>query len=360
MAPKPPHQDPSIGIRELQTLLHMDVISGEFDEATRNAVMTFRRLHHMEFVSVDKMSDVDEATLAAIKSSQEELTKIAANRHQWPPLHLSSGAAANDFAHLLTVNGFLAKPVIVLDAGHGRYKLDAQRPNQFFKGKKLHAPNGTEYVYDGSTPILPGTWYQDPGAKSANGKVVEADVALAVTLKLAKKLREAGFDVRLTRSSADQIMESRFDARLNTAMGEKALHLVIHVDDDPHRKFPGVIAYYGTATPETSQSRQFAAAIGGNQTLPHHTDLLDPFLLGDVPASLVEIGNLCDPKDAKYVASEAGQENISTRILDGVLRYYQSARAANPTLPWLVPEHPSLQPLPAVHKSTTPHRHHRR
>jgi N-acetylmuramoyl-L-alanine amidase len=168
-----------------------------------------------------------------------------------------------------------------------------------------------------------------------DGAACEANITYGVTHKLAQKLRAAGIIVIETRPTPNAVVESRFDARLDAGAEQKMLHLSIHVDDNPTRSMKGVVAYYSKYTYDDSRSRDFARALGGGQTLPHDTDLLDPFVLGNVPAALVEIGNVRDSNECMTLCSEEGQEEMADKLYRSIIAYYKNLRAELPHLPAL-------------------------
>ena len=81
----------------------------------------------------------------------------------------------------------------------------------------------------------------DPGAIGPR-RVREKDVALAMARRLARKLREAGFEVVLTRSDDRFLALEERTAIANTARGD--LFVSVHANAHPRRNRSGVETYF--------------------------------------------------------------------------------------------------------------------
>lgn len=200
-----------------------------------------------------------------------------------------------------------------------------------------------------------------PGALGARG-LYEVSYNDTVTGRVAQALKSAGFNVVLTRTPLQEIgLESRSQVA-NSAYAD--LFLAIHHDStqlkylekfkvgklDAYRTTSAISGYsvfVSQLNPHFARSLRFARLLAGGLhslgRLPalHHAEpvagenreLLDAKLgiyrfdqlvvlkKADIPAVLLEVGVIPDPKDEAYISDENNQIAMTTAIVTAVQRF---------------------------------------
>jgi N-acetylmuramoyl-L-alanine amidase len=216
--------------------------------------------------------------------------------------------------------------------------------------------------------IDPGHGGDDPGAIGAE-RLLEKDVTLAVSLDLAARLRDRGFEVVLTREDDRTLgLEER------TALAEAAgadVFVSVHVNSAPERSVSGIETYYLDASSERHTlrvaARENAVPVASLDPLQRalaglrvgetqhrsaglaaaiHAELVrgvrssvgavrdlgvkqGPFhvlFLSEAPSALVEIGFLTHPRESQRLASRLYRAVVAEQIARGLSRY-RSAHA---------------------------------
>ena len=161
----------------------------------------------------------------------------------------------------------------------------------------------------------------DGGAVGVNG-VSEKDLNLAVTLELARLLREAGFEVILTRTDdclllyegqdiAGHRKENDLKNRLAIAKNNPdAIFVSIHMNTFGVSKYSGLQVYYA----DNTESRRLAYAVQGavverlqpdNHRVPHAASSSIYLLENAVgTAVLVECGFLSNPEECALLSQK--------------------------------------------------------
>ncbi len=211
--------------------------------------------------------------------------------------------------------------------------------------------------------IDPGHGGRDPGAVGPHGER-EKDITLAVGKKLAKRLREEGFEVFLTR---DEDIFIPLEERTAFANKKKAdLFISIHVNSNPNKTLDGVETYFlnmtkddyaikvaatenATVTKSLSdlqfiindlmlnskinESSKFATYVQNSIISSHrksdHTcqnhgvkQALFFVLVGaQMPAILIETGFITNPTESKLLQKETYQNSIIDGIIHGIHAY---------------------------------------
>jgi N-acetylmuramoyl-L-alanine amidase len=101
----------------------------------------------------------------------------------------------------------------------------------------------------------------DPGAIGRRG-LQEKDVTLDIARKVAKELKEAGFDVIMTRSSDRFLQLEERTALANTSRGD--LFVSIHANANPRRNRSGIETYVLNVTDDRYATRLAARENGAN------------------------------------------------------------------------------------------------
>ena len=209
----------------------------------------------------------------------------------------------------------------------------------------------------------PGHGGKDPGARGRGG-VKEKDVVLRVSRLLRDRLRQAGFEVVMTRERDEYLsLEERTDVA-NRLKGD--LFISIHANASPNRKTTGVETYlldtrYDRQTARVA-ARENGTSIGQLNELQRilaslrlgyheryavrlareiHESLLEslrgsyrgtsdlgvkhgPFLvlfMADMPAILVEVGFVSNRAEARRLSSKAFARAAAAGIANGIVRY---------------------------------------
>ncbi|MCF6095281.1 N-acetylmuramoyl-L-alanine amidase CwlD [Microaerobacter geothermalis] len=186
--------------------------------------------------------------------------------------------------------------------------------------------------------IDPGHGGPDGGAVSKNG-LVEKDVTLPISFYLRDFLQEAGALVIMTRE-ADTDLASENTKGLSRRKTEdlhnrariikdKAADLLIsiHLNSFPSQRWYGAQTFYH---PGRKENGILAYLIQDEirRTLQNTTRKAkrksDVFLLksSEIPAVLVEVGFLSNPREANLLSKEQYQKKVALSIYQGILRYY--------------------------------------
>lgn len=186
---------------------------------------------------------------------------------------------------------------------------------------------------DGKIIVLdPG--HGGPGDDGAvhNG-VREADVNLAVGLKLRDRLVAAGAKVIMTRTTDACVAQPGSDvpvdlqARVDKAsVNDADIFISIHSNSHPKPETAGIITFYPPERPTN-----FAQAI--QEGLIYETGAVDKkirpanfYVLrnNEVPAVLIEMGFLTNKAEALKLADCQYQDTLADGIYKGIVRYFVS------------------------------------
>ncbi|NLK07470.1 MAG: cell wall hydrolase [Firmicutes bacterium] len=186
--------------------------------------------------------------------------------------------------------------------------------------------------------IDPGHGGYDPGAVSIYG-ALEKDIVLDIAQHLKVFLNQASVFTILTReaddsadSSADVLLtRKRQDLleRVDLANQAKAdLFISIHCNSFPQSIWSGAQVFYYPGREEskllaTAIQTELVARLGPNRRKANAGDYR---VIKDthMPAVVVEVGFLSNPKEAKLLAEPDYQIRVAEAIYHGILRYYRS------------------------------------
>ena len=208
--------------------------------------------------------------------------------------------------------GAAPRPVVVLDPGHD-----------------LHANLRTEPIGPGSATrkILDGG-----GTSGVVSGTTEAELNLAVALRLRMLLQHAGIRVVMTRATtAGTSMGNIARARIANR-AHAALFLRIHADGsaDPraagtHTLYPALHAGWTDDVYASSKraagivQRELVRALGfPNRGLQERSDFTG-FNWADVPVILVEMGFMTNPREDRLLATEAYRQRAAVGLCRGTL-----------------------------------------
>lgn len=169
----------------------------------------------------------------------------------------------------------------------------------------------------------PGHGGSDPGAIGPDG-VREKDVTLALANRLRQDMVAAGIDVQMTRTrDVDLDLHPRVD--IGDAFGSDVF-ISIHANAIPNPAVRGIQTYY-----YNSDSERLATLIQHSLVTrlkaPDRGVHRDNFVVvkyNRMPACLVEIGYITNPKEELLIESAGYQEKAARAILAGVQTYFKA------------------------------------
>lgn len=203
--------------------------------------------------------------------------------------------------------------------------------------------NEVEYALAGRTILIdPGHGGFDAGA-SANG-VIEKDVNLAISLKLADVVRENGGNAVLTRDSdvstadnsrSDGTSKKASDLKRRKEMAEECdadVMISIHMNKFEQSKYWGAQVFYAENSEESKklgeviQSTMPKVLNDGNDRRAKKSDGSIYLLKNTVcPTVIVECGFLSNQNEAEKLTDEAYRKKVAEAICDGVIAYFDYA-----------------------------------
>lgn len=206
--------------------------------------------------------------------------------------------------------GSLSGRVICIDPGHAST-----------------TDSGTEPIGPGATEMK----VKDPGGTSgAVTGVREPVVTLAISLQLKQLLEAEGATVVMTRSGPDFTGGNRERAQVANQAGAD-LFIRVHADgsSDPSRS--GVSTLYPASIPgwtDDIHGASLAAAAAVQSSLVAGLGASDlgtvarsditGFNWADVPAILVEVGFMSNPREDQLLNDPAYQQRVAAALLDGI------------------------------------------
>ena len=177
------------------------------------------------------------------------------------------------------------------------------------------------------------------GAATPDG-VSESEIVFALSLRLMDRLEAQGAQVSLTREDDDG-WGPCIDQRGQHAQQVGAEVLVsVHADGGPpeghgfHVIHPGEVAGYndGLVAPSADLARDLRDALQdagrppatyvGTDGLHQRADI-GTLNHADVPAVMVEVGNLRHPDEAALLTDDAGQETVADALAAGIVAYLE-------------------------------------
>jgi N-acetylmuramoyl-L-alanine amidase len=206
-----------------------------------------------------------------------------------------------------------SRPVVVLDPGHD-----------------LRANLRTEPIGPGSsTPkILDGG-----GTSGVVTRIREADLNLAVALRLQGMLERAGIRVVMTRTTTSHTSTGNIARARIANRAHASLFLRIHADGSPdartagtHTLYPALHAgwtddvYAASKRAAVVVQRELVRALGfPDRGLQERADFTG-FNWSDVPVILVEMGFMTNPTEDRLLATAAYRQRAAAGLCRGTLR----------------------------------------
>ncbi len=201
------------------------------------------------------------------------------------------------------------------------------------------------FLFDGDVTVCidPGHGYDDPGALSDyTGDLYEKDINLAVSLSLAEKLSELGYEVVMTRDSDSPGPDMEPDGRglytldpnertawVNNSDADLFISLHCNVAQNSPSTVGTQIYYCSDTSPE---SADFAGLLCETLRSDMPTQRCDPkdtnssssfAVIRDitVPCLLVEMGFISSPDEAAKLCDPAWQDGFASALANGISRY---------------------------------------
>ncbi|HPT82815.1 MAG TPA: N-acetylmuramoyl-L-alanine amidase CwlD [Limnochordia bacterium] len=178
----------------------------------------------------------------------------------------------------------------------------------------------------------------DPGAVSPKG-VLEKDITLAIARELEHLLSRAAVFVIMVRQGDYDLADSseqhlltrkRQDLERRVRIAEEAgadLYLSIHANFFPSSIWSGAQTFYYESDPAGERlakciQAELVKRLGPNTRAAKVGDFR---VLRDtsMPAALVEVGFLSNPREAELLADPAYQKRVAEAIFAGLYNYYQ-------------------------------------
>ncbi len=243
------------------------------------------------------------------------------------------------------------------------YSLD--NPPRFVlrlsRAAPLVAPSASPEKHAGPLVVLdPGHGGEDQGAKGPAGEL-EKDITLAVAHQVASKLQAAGIATRLTRDADETVSLSDRTALANRLHADAFVS--IHANASPAHGARGAETYYMNVDATDPQAAQAAARENASvpadtvqlilwdlahvanlnasarlaRTVQERLNTLQgirdrgikqaPFVVltgAAMPATLVEVGFLTNPDEAKLLSSPAGQDELAGALAEAVVTFIRT------------------------------------
>lgn len=171
------------------------------------------------------------------------------------------------------------------------------------------------------------------GAKHNN--VREADVNLAVALKLRDRLVRSGAKVILTRTDDNNLtpigssLTADLQARVDVAKKSGAdIFISLHANVSPDTNTTGPTSYYPTGQSSNLAHALQISIVNKTGTLDNGIRPANFYVLikNDVPATLIEMGFLTNPDEAARLIDDTYQNQLADSICNGIVTYFNSSK----------------------------------
>lgn len=184
----------------------------------------------------------------------------------------------------------------------------------------------------------------DPGAVSGGG-IIEKQITLQIAQKLEQLLNKAAVFVVMVRrgdydladsSELNLLHRKRQDLSRRVAIAEQAeadLYISIHANYFPSPRWSGAQTFYYEGKPEDQElarviQTSLVKHLGPNHRLAKAGNFR---VLRDttMPAVLVEVGFLSNPREADLLADSAYQQKVASAIFAGILNFYREGAGSS-------------------------------
>lgn len=197
----------------------------------------------------------------------------------------------------------------------------------------VRASAGQEVLRGRTIVIDPGHGGDDPGAVGPD-KLLEKQLVLEISLRLKQRLEEAGARVVLTRDSDTHLPpeEAKFGRNRDlqyrvdvTNRSQADVMISVHANKFDGPQWYGAQVFYDTRGVPGCKN----LAIALTQSLQKHTDTQRWIQTGEfyithyalVPAALVEVGFLSNPKEAALIRTPDYQDRLARALVEGTAAF---------------------------------------
>ncbi|MDD2568730.1 MAG: N-acetylmuramoyl-L-alanine amidase [Clostridia bacterium] len=172
----------------------------------------------------------------------------------------------------------------------------------------------------------------DPGAVGSSG-ILEKDINLAVSIRLADVLRQAGAIVVETRTTDVALGDSKSeDMRNRVQLAKNAnseLFITVQANSIPQKQYRGAQIFYAKKSDSAKLlAENIQEELGGllKNTTRKALPINDIYIVKnlDVPVIVAEIGFLSNMEEEALLKDKAYQNKIAWGIYMGIIEYYSS------------------------------------
>ena len=215
------------------------------------------------------------------------------------------------------------KLLVAIDPGHQAWEVD-------MSAKEPNAPGSTEMKAKASA-----------GTSGKYTGIPEYELCLDVSLQLRDALREAGYDVIMTREDNETAISNSERAKLANDAGADVM-IRIHANGSEDASVNGALALIASQTnPNTSSlygdSRELAEDVLGSycantgmQNLGiQENDTMTGLNWSEVPVMILEMGFMTNEQDDRNMEDVEYQNKMVEGIVRGVEQYYESHRTSD-------------------------------
>lgn len=192
------------------------------------------------------------------------------------------------------------------------------------KGKSNQKPGERVIVID------PGHGGAQPGSISPNG-VKEKDINLEISLKVERELRNAGYNIIMTRDEDSTLGLSERPAIANENFAD--LFISIHGNSFTNSAVNGIEVWYVTAASDSEKEKgqvklakdvldEMIKETGANNRGVKKSSGLVVLKQSKMPAILIEVGFLSNAEEEKLIIDDNYQDRIVKGIVSGVKKYF--------------------------------------
>ena len=180
--------------------------------------------------------------------------------------------------------------------------------------------------------IDPGHGGEDPGKVGIND-VLEKDLNLQVSQKVAKLLEKEGIKIVMTRED-DKVPDAKkedLDQRVTLINDTNpTLALCIHQNSYPDEKIKGAQVFYHTTTEEAEDvasmvQEELRLVDTTNTRQIKENDTYYMLKNSKVPTIIVECGFLTNPEEAEKLTQEDYQDQLAKAICDGIIKWLDNS-----------------------------------
>lgn len=181
--------------------------------------------------------------------------------------------------------------------------------------------------------IDPGHGGEDPGKVGIND-VLEKDLNLQISEKVAKLLENAGIQIVMTRTD-DKVPDAKkqdLSQRVQLINDTNpTLALCIHQNSYPDESIKGAQVFYHTITPEAEDiasiiQEALRTIDPNNKRQIKENDTYYMLKNTKVPTIIVECGFLTNPEEAAKLTQEDYQTQLAQAITEGVIEWLNAAK----------------------------------